>query len=1506
MTERPPLLDGRGEHDVLAQLLETAEGAFADLPAEARWLWARAVPRQRLREMLAEQLPDAGLMLALIFARMMSLGIERLNRVPDKHLVAFLDVLGIAPLPPSAATAPLTFALLPASGATLIQPGALAGTLPVPGATPQDFELLDELTVVPSALVALRTIDPIRDSHGDRLGADTGPSGFAPFVGVRPLPHVLHLGELELMEAGGPLTVELPLGPAAAPGAASLEEVIARFLTLDFSYAGGGARRRLIPRRRGDAVALDLPQPADIVTLQGVGLAAPRAGRWLHGALPRSRPDAADTIGLAFRLAAIEVSGQDRTPDLAFAAGAPVDVASPFKPFGDAPAQDAAFAIASREAFSKPLTALTLHVAVPRPEVEWEYFNGRTWVRHDAVGDDQGGQALAFLRGGQIKLKTPGDIARVPGAPGFGFRARVQRAGYRRPPRVDRFEVAGIRSQLAEPLPSRGRALQLTEPLPQQGTALLRIDAEILIAELSEDGQNGSVPAGARQTHDKGAPVLMQVALPIGAVAEVPGEAQEIRVAAREPIVPGEQYLIADDSNREIVTVIRAASVGNEFLLLVASRLQAPYAAGATFSRPVAPLIAFTDGREVGLERPFQPFAGEAGVGRIFQLGWLPDGLPETFEIALEAEVTRPTASLRWEYLAGKTWRPVAPVQDDTQGLTETGEIAFGSLPGIAPGEVNGQAGFWLRARLAGGDYGQPLAFEPVDFRDPSRGFRLREDTGNLSPPVLESLSISYRARRTPTVLTENAFLFQDIVAGGDIVPFVPAAALPSAYGDAEPALYLGFDRPFRDQPVTLYVALAPLQVAGRVSRQNRLVAANGARQEQVSWDYFDGRAWAPLAVLDDTQDLTASGTIKFLAPADMAPLARFDPTERFWLRARTGASSGFDPTRLLGVFLNTTLARQSGALHGEVLGSGTQTGKQTLRLARVPVLADPVIEVREPELPPEVDRAASAREEGPDAVQLRSDPVTGEQTVWVRWHQVPALTGSGPRSRHYLLDHGTGRVTFGDGKRGMPPPAGTNNVVARYRTGGGAGGNLAPGAITQIKSPLPGVASVSNPVGADGGAEVESEAAAVARGPRTLSHRGLAVTAPEIEQLALEVAGTYLARARALTNVDRELCFRPGWVTLLIVPRAADARPLPGAELVRRVRQGLAARTFAGIRGQLNVIGPDYVRVTVEATIVPVDLDEAAAVRGRAVAALERFLHPLDGGPDGTGWVFGRDVNLSEVCEVLERVEGIDHVEEVRLLADRMQQRLVLAAPLTVAGAVPEGSPVRTADGRKIALLAKPLRPGAALGALALSGFRPGDAVAPATAAEVVAIEGGFIILRPDAPALVRRGGRIVAGDGAVRSTVLAPVTSLAGDEVRCAVEERFARQLQPSARVTAFHPRLLHVAAVRHGPASGPVLEMEPFVSDVELAAGVSIATLDNRVRLPLRTPVPAEAAATDLALEGFGAGERVAVGAADRAPLAAEIAEVRPEEETVYVDSNFLVTSGRHRIGLAFGST
>jgi hypothetical protein len=56
--------------------------------------------------------------------------------------------------------------------------------------------------------------------------------------------------------------------------------------------------------------------------------------------------------------------------------------------------------------------------------------------------------------------------------------------------------------------------------------------------------------------------------------------------------------------------------------------------------------------------------------------------------------------------------------------------------------------------------------------------------------------------------------------------------------------------------------------------------------------------------------------------------------------------------------------------------------------------------------------------------------------------------------------------------------------------------------------------------------------------------------------------------------------------------------------------------------------------------------------VQAEAAAALYRFLNPLTGGPDGTGWPFGRTVHSGEVFGVLQSVDGVELVDDVRLFS--------------------------------------------------------------------------------------------------------------------------------------------------------------------------------------------------------------------------------------------------------------
>jgi len=79
---------------------------FQDIVDEARSLIPRYCP-----EWTDHNLSDPGITLIELFAWMMDMLLYRLNRVPDKNFITFLDLIGIRLRPPSAAQADITFRL---------------------------------------------------------------------------------------------------------------------------------------------------------------------------------------------------------------------------------------------------------------------------------------------------------------------------------------------------------------------------------------------------------------------------------------------------------------------------------------------------------------------------------------------------------------------------------------------------------------------------------------------------------------------------------------------------------------------------------------------------------------------------------------------------------------------------------------------------------------------------------------------------------------------------------------------------------------------------------------------------------------------------------------------------------------------------------------------------------------------------------------------------------------------------------------------------------------------------------------------------------------------------------------------------------------------------------------------------------------------------------------------------------------------------------------------------
>jgi len=88
-------------------------------------------------------------------------------------------------------------------------------------------------------------------------------------------------------------------------------------------------------------------------------------------------------------------------------------------------------------------------------------------------------------------------------------------------------------------------------------------------------------------------------------------------------------------------------------------------------------------------------------------------------------------------------------------------------------------------------------------------------------------------------------------------------------------------------------------------------------------------------------------------------------------------------------------------------------------------------------------------------------------------------------------------------------------------------------------------------------------------------------------------------------------------------------------------------------IGARVEVIGPGYLEVAAQARVKACAGVNRVELQRRIVASLDRFFHPLTGGPDGAGWPFGRDVFRSEVLQVIDETPGVDHVFSLELTAN-------------------------------------------------------------------------------------------------------------------------------------------------------------------------------------------------------------------------------------------------------------
>lgn len=299
---------------------------------------------------------------------------------------------------------------------------------------------------------------------------------------------------------------------------------------------------------------------------------------------------------------------------------------------------------------------------------------------------------------------------------------------------------------------------------------------------------------------------------------------------------------------------------------------------------------------------------------------------------------------------------------------------------------------------------------------------------------------------------------------------------------------------------------------------------------------------------------------------------------------------------------------------------------------------------------------------EGDSSAALRPEAHLVDRTTLTSWEFRTWLLDAGPREV-FTIDpiafravggpRGDGTVVadydgrgdtirFGDGTFGAIPAPGSIFEVT-YRVGGGARGNVAADAITQVdpaSDPTGLIRSVTNPFPAEGGADEEADDAVRRLAPEAFRARPLRAVLP----------ADYEAAAEELPWVQRAgttVRWTGSWLTVFT---AVD--PRGGTEIssdrLREVFELLDRRRLAG--HESYVLSPEFVSIDLEITVCA----HSDAFRGDVHAAILEALGTARR-PDGTTgffhpdrFTFGVPLERSALEAAIQRAHGVDGVRSI------------------------------------------------------------------------------------------------------------------------------------------------------------------------------------------------------------------------------------------------------------------
>lgn len=441
--------------------------------------------------------------------------------------------------------------------------------------------------------------------------------------------------------------------------------------------------------------------------------------------------------------------------------------------------------------------------------------------------------------------------------------------------------------------------------------------------------------------------------------------------------------------------------------------------------------------------------------------------------------------------------------------------------------------------------------------------------------------------------------------------------------------VYWGFDRPFGQGPVSLFVEL-----------EN----PTGSKGLEVSYAYSVHEGFKPLRVVDNTHSFKNSGILMFESPADMTA-CEVEGVNRFWIRIKIKLKD-----------LNQWNVPVVRKIHMNAMGVENIIVKDEQDYyidivtpdMKFPLYSDNILAVqvwvneREQLSEDEMNRLVRDAHEETKAEYNFLGEI---EDFYVLWHEIDSFENAALMERCYCVDRGRNELIFGDGIHvKVPQNTGSIAFKARVICCDGEKANISANHIDRFQNAVLSIEEITNPIDAYGGTNLENIQHALKRGNSMLSSRKRLVTEQDYIKEALSFSDV-IDQAACITGQD----FAVSLVLLMKDYQKGDYSFRSIQDALKKHLVSCCEITCG--ESDIQVVLPVFVRISVNIWLRVRDLSKSMELRQRWLDRITKFLEPVKGA-GSAGWTIGKLPEPGQIRLMLNALEDTARIEHVNVLA--------------------------------------------------------------------------------------------------------------------------------------------------------------------------------------------------------------------------------------------------------------